>query len=237
MRLHNKKNKIKFICEEESLAFWPKPIPASKMLPKWYKDTPSYVDGKKEYAPNGTVSATIKKCMPVFDAITSGYLLLLPSDVYVKRENNEITFMPSVQKQLITEHVKGQAPTLDVPEEYGPEFFKWKNPWIIRTPKNYSVLFTQPLHRYDLPFFILPGVVDTDSFDLSVQFPFLLRKGFEGLIPAGTPIAQVLPFERNYWESEFDIQTSVAHANSVSKHFSFFENTYKKTVWTKKEYK
>jgi hypothetical protein len=49
------------------------------------------------------------------------------------------------------------------------------------------------LSSASLPFSILPGIVDADHFKLSVQFPFLLQAGFEGVIPAGTPVAQIIP--------------------------------------------
>jgi hypothetical protein len=73
----------------------------------------------------------------------------------------------------------------------------------MRTPKGYSTLFTAPFHHYDLPFQCLPAVVDTDNHPIPVNFPFLLRKGFEGIIPSDTPIIQAIPFKRDDWESNF----------------------------------
>ena len=62
------------------------------------------------------------------------------------------------------------------------------------------MLFTQPMHRPS-PFTILDGVVDTDQYDSPVNFPFVLNDWkFEGLIPAGTPMAQVIPFKRESWK-------------------------------------
>jgi hypothetical protein len=55
--------------------FFP-PKPAVKEVPDWYKNTPEYTvsEGKKVISPDSTTH-TIKKCIPVFDAITIGYNL------------------------------------------------------------------------------------------------------------------------------------------------------------------
>jgi hypothetical protein len=36
--------------------------------------------------------------------------------------------------------------------------------------------------------------------------PFFLREGFTGVIPAGTPFVQILPFKRENWTSEVIIE-------------------------------
>lgn len=233
----SKKNIINFICEHEKLDYIPKPIPASKMLPEWYKNMPSYVDGIKIHNAQGA-NGTIKKCMPVFDTMTTGYLILLPCDVHISRDNSgmpEVT--PSFGEKMVTDHSLGQAITFDIPKEYYRQLLKWTNFWKIKTPKGWSVMFVQPMHRDDLPFQILPGIVDTDEFVLSVQFPFLLKKDFEGTLPKGTPIAQVIPFKRENWKAEYGSQTSLETQKFLDNHSSIFENRYKKTSWKKKNYK
>ena len=52
------------------------------------------------------------------------------------------------------------------------------------------------MHRESV-FTIMDGIVDTDSYNALVNFPFFLNDwSYEGLIPAGTPMAQVIPFKR-----------------------------------------
>ena len=233
----NKKNIIKFICEHEHLDYIPKPIPASKMLPQWYKDMPSYVDNIKIHEVAGA-NATIKKCMPIFDTMTTGYFIVLPCDVYISKDINGMpSVTPSFGEKMVSDHSLKQAITFDIPKEYHKQLLKWTNFWKIKTPKGWSVMFVQPMHRDDLPFQILPGIVDTDEFVLSVQFPFLLRKDFEGTLPKGTPIAQVIPFKRENWEAEYGNQTSLETKKFLDNHSSIFENRYKKTSWKKKTYK
>jgi len=173
------------------------PVPAVKAVPDWYKDM------KTSYAENKTesfevrASQTIKRCMPVLDAITGGYIIKLHTDIYVSDENGVPTFKwPSDTKETITFHPAQQVinyRNLDLP--HGAP--KLRNPWGIKTPKGYSCLFISPLHRPACGIKILEGIVDTDKYTNSVQFPFLVDKDFVGTIPAGTPIAQVIPFKRD----------------------------------------
>lgn len=231
------KNIIKFICETDEFNFIEKPVPASKMIPQWYKDVPSYMGNVKTHAAEGT-NATIKKCMPVFDTMTAGYFITLPCDVYIEKDaagNPSIT--PSFPERMVTDHPKEQIVTFDIPKEYYQLPLKWRNFWKIETPKGWSIMFVQPMHRDDLPFQILPGIVDTDEFVLSVQFPMLLRNDFKGVLPKGTPIAQVIPFKREDWESEYSYQSKGDNLKFLTKHQSIFENRYKRTSWKKKTYK
>lgn len=111
------------------------------------------------------------------------------------------------------------------------------NPWAIKTPKGYSVLFVQPFHRESV-FTILPGIVDTDSYTIPVNFPFVINdSNFEGTIPMGTPIAQVIPFKRDSWKMEFgsEIERN-EQVNVTTKIRTKFFDKYKSMFWNKKEY-
>ena len=75
---------------------------------------------------------------------------------------------------------------------------KFINPWRIKVPAGYSVLFTHPLSRPDLPFTCFSGMVDCDRFDTTINFPFTLTgTPGEHHLPAGTPIAQLVPLRRD----------------------------------------
>jgi hypothetical protein len=118
--------------------------------------------------------------------------------------------------------------------------FVWKLHLTFKLPKGYSMLVTHPFNRYDLPFTTLTGIMDTDSFDtvtnLGGNVPFYLHKNFEGLIPAGTPIMQLVPIKRESWESkvnDFDLHTNIKKTSEFGKNFM---NFYKDFHWKKKEY-
>lgn len=212
------------------------PKPASKFVPDWYKNLESYLSEGKKPVGDGTSAATAKRCMPVFDSITSGYIIVSPADVYVSQRDGQPYFEWS-HFGLIQFHPKVQAPTH--PNNNGHEAYpKWINPWAIKTPKGYSTLFVQPLHRESV-FTILPGIVDTDTYSAPVNFPFVLNDiKFEGLIPAGTPIAQVIPFKRDSWQMEFGAEKELMEQNRIrTKLQTVFFDRYKTMFRSSKEYK
>ena len=65
------------------------PRPAEILLPNWYKKTESYIGKKKKPSGDSNTTATVKRCMPVFDAITSGYILFTWTDVFVQQKLND----------------------------------------------------------------------------------------------------------------------------------------------------
>ena len=66
-----------------------KPVPASKIIPDWYKNLESYISGEKRPDGNASTTATAKRCMPIFDAISGGYLILTHSDLWVSQKPDE----------------------------------------------------------------------------------------------------------------------------------------------------
>jgi hypothetical protein len=225
--------KIKF-TDTTNLGLEP-PKPAKFFIPEWYKNADSYVGNKKLPREDGGTNATIKRCMPVFDAITSGYIIESPADIYVTTKDNE-RLIQWANYNLIGFHVIEQAPTH--PAKGNFPYPKWVNPWAISTPSGYSSLFVQPFHR-ESDFTILPGIVDTDQYTSPVNFPFVFNDpNFEGVIPKGTPIAQVIPFKRDSWVMELGGKNEIEeHIKITEKISSKFFDRYKTMFWNKKEYK
>jgi len=172
------------------------PVPGVKAVPDWYKNMATSHAENKSDAKQVDESQTIKRCMPVLDAMTTGYVIKTHTDIYVKDVDGVISYeWASDTKDTIVFHPAFQVQgykNLDLP--LGAP--KIRNPWAVKTPKGYSCLFISPPHRPVSGITILEGIVDTDGYTAPVQFPFMLDKDFTGLIPAGTPIAQVIPFKR-----------------------------------------
>jgi len=231
---------LKIIFTNTSGSNIDQPKPASKFLPDWYKNTKSYINEEKKPTGDGTTAATIKRCMPVLDAITAGYIITLPADVYVSlRENEEgkkEQFFEWSNLGLISFHPITQAPEHPMVKPHA--YPKFNNPWAIKTPKGYSTLFVQPMHR-ESTFTILPGIVDTDIYTAPVNFPFVVNDpDFEGFIPQGTPIAQVIPIKRDEWNMEIGDSEDYAQQNAITQKLQtrFFDR-YKNMFWDKKEYR
>ena len=220
------------------------PQPAFKNVPEWYKKTTAYLDNTKTPRLfNGKVSSssTIKKCMPVFDMISSGYILFTPTDIWITQEKTETGTQPIYSWpswEVLNFHPIEQAPDLPYNSGHTMNYPKWINPWSIKTSQGCSVMVVPPTYR-DSVFTILPGVVDTDKYFSNINFPFVLNDiNFEGLIPEGTPMAQVIPFKRETWQMEFgDDQQSYDAGNHLKNIGSVFYNGYKSKFRQDKTYK
>jgi hypothetical protein len=168
--------------------------------------------------PNGPgLNTTVKKCVPFLEAMTAGYTCVLADDIIVS-------------------HSPEQFSGLKISEDYHQFIYKWSNSWAIHTPKNYSLWVTHPSNRFDLPFTTFNGFVETDLFNLSIQFPFLLKKGFEGIIEKGTPVAQLIPIKRDAWKSEMLEYDKEYQPKAARQFFGTILNSYKKQFWVKKSY-
>jgi hypothetical protein len=215
------------------------PQPASKFVPNWYQNMESYINKEKKPTGSGNTDSTIKKCMPVFDAFTAGYIITTPADVWVtikEIDGIKTQYFEWSSYSLVAFHAIEQAPTHPSKKPYS--YPKFMNPWSIKTPKGYSTLFVQPFHRESV-FTILEGVVDTDTYTAAVNFPFVINDpSFEGLIPVGTPMAQVIPFKRDRWKATLGKQKDLTLIAQVTKKLEtkFFDR-YKTFFWVKKEYK
>jgi hypothetical protein len=86
---------------------------------------------------------------------------------------------------------------------FDPDRFliKFHNFWTIQAPEGYSLLFTHPANRFDLPFTTLTGLVDCDRYhDVPINFPaHWHNQDFSGVLPKGTPVAQCIPVKRKSW--------------------------------------
>jgi hypothetical protein len=219
-----------------------KPKPASQIIPDWYKSMNSYInsDHPSPVFLNDKVesNATIKKCMPVFDSLVSGYIISTPEDiwVYIDEEGQQQFLWPGSFE--INFHDKEQVTSYPIKTGYN-SYPKFMNPWGIRTPKGYSILILPPLHREKEIFTILPGIVDTDKYYSEINFVFVVNDpNFVGLIPQGTPIAQIIPFKRDSWNMKIGNKDDIKMREKVNELLSgVFFNRYKKMFWTKKEYR
>lgn len=214
--------KIKFFSVIPDINL-PEPAPASKKMPSWYKDIDGVVDGME----------TIKKCMPFTDSLLSGYVITSPADVYFGKDGIVHNSVISV----VESHHKNQIINYPVPEEYNDQPLKWINNFAIKTPKGYSTLFIHPMNQMGLPFHSIAGVVDTDKYAIPVNFPFFIRKDFEGIIPQNTPIIQAIPFKRDDWKMSIDEAgpdfLPIDFENSrVNPPFNY----YKRKFWSRKRY-
>jgi hypothetical protein len=209
--------------------------PIKQHIPKWYKDTPQFLfDTKPKFLPDGNLS--LKYCIPFLDSLTTGYAVQLNCDILVEQTENGPFLSWGVGTPLSVRD-SGHAPTFPIPEGHSNTHFIWKVPLIYSLPKEYSVLFTHPLNRYDLPFTTVSGIIDGGFSLPSGNAPFFVKTNFEGVIPRGTPIAQLIPFLRQSWSSveEPDLVKDAEIEKDLAR--SKISGWYKQNRWQKKEFK
>lgn len=217
------------------------PSPAIKNIPDWYKKTTSFVDDGKIKINRGVPNLTIKKCIPFFDAMTTGYILFTHMDVYAYFDERGSHFSSPQNDNavgVLDFHPNDQAK--NYPNNNMMNYPKWINPWSITTPRGYSTLFVPPMHNPNGFFNIISGIVDTDTYHNPVNLPFILNNPtFEGIIPAGTPICQVIPFKRDNFKMNIkqDKKSIDSIFNFNQKYSIKFFNNYKSRFWEKKNYR
>jgi hypothetical protein len=111
----------------------------------------------------------------------------------------------------------------------------------VELPEGYSALYTHPLNRFELPFLTTNGIVDNDKDTIPGTMPFFIQKGVNGILPAGTPFAQIIPFKREHWEAEIDTSLTLDDMNAKNKANSArFRKpdggVYLKEVWERRKY-
>jgi hypothetical protein len=215
------------------------PKPAIGFIPAWYKSIKPFSSGDKKLRfplDYGSPNLTLKRCVPFLDSITSGYMYVLSDDIYVEQIDGQPFIRWRTDDQVITWHSPEQFEGFYIPTEYTRMVAKWHNEWVIKTPKGYNILFTHPSNRFDLPFHTITGLVDSDLYSQAVQFPFILRAGFEGIIEAGTPVCQLFLIKNEHWKSKvlkFDISRAYIDKKNF---FKTFVGSYKKNFWKNKIY-
>ena len=228
---------IEFLCEEDLYGMMPEPYPARKFMPEWYKELPPKCNRE-----NKIENSTLKRCAPVLDAMSVGWIIPLCGDVEFITNNNAsgVNYKWSFMRTLVENHSVDQISTPNAPHPQTPKPpMKFLNYWAIKVPKGYSVLFVPPLNRQDTRFTCMSGFVDCDGYFEYINFPFFFNiPSYTGIVEAGVPLVQAIPIKRDgiitrsnirkfTKEDHTDIQTT---RNRRKTH----ESIYRDFIWTRK---
>ena len=233
--------KFKFLPMNDKVAAnIPGPKPARLYMPEWLKSMPRDIEQLSGVDTVGTA----KKCMPFVDTFLSGYIQELPCDLKISYGGQRagtgedvINYDWAGPFKPMSSREQSENRRLIFPKF--PGFYhtelQWDTFWEPETPKGYSTFYHHPSNRFDLPFQTMSGIIDTDKWPVTGPVPFLLREGFEGVIPQGTPLYQITFIKRENWESEhsgFDpkVEKLQYQARSV------FTGGYKKKFWERKSF-
>ena len=242
--------KIKFVSNrpwvnEESAS---KPGPIIKTLPDWYRKADRFamnpMTGKPWEMPDGSGKIpTWKACPAVFDVMGTGYAYKTPCDIEFAEDaagNIQARVLDAQHKNFLLD--REPLPQFVNPPGYHHKHFAWWADWAVELPEGYSALYTQPLNRFELPFLTTSGIVDNDKVHLPGTMPFFILKGVNGILPAGTPYAQIIPFKREHWESEIEAslpqpEMSAKNLENSAKYRKPDGGIYMNEVWERRRYK
>ena len=234
-------NTIEFSAHEDYVNIkedYPKPIKTN--IPEWFK--------KLKHDKN---NKTVKGCIPFLQTLTTGYLLTLPQSIHLKHNiTDEVN--PKTEMKVSSNigdyvNLNTQSPQFHPPFQVaGSPHLKKNNdlpvqkilnPWHVKTPKGYSCLFLPPLNNTDDRFSIIPGIVDTDTLPVQVNFPFIVNGDkypiLDTVIDKGTPYVQIIPFKRESWQMKILKQKKQEHLNIIKKFFLVDLHRYKNNYWMK----
>lgn len=221
------------------------PSPSIKNLPEWYmladKFTKNIFNSDRNVKNSNQKIPTWKACPGIFDAMTAGYVLKTPCDIFFYIDSNgeiNVKIQDLKYKNFCTK--REILSQFIAPEGFYKNSFAWLADWAIETESGYSILYITPANRFDLPFINTIGIMDTDKIGAPGSLPFFIKEGWQGLIPAGTPYAQIIPFKREDWEMQIEIEPSHKISSRMYKAVKTFRvpggEVYKNKFWQKKKY-
>jgi len=218
-----------------SMKVLPKMHPIKNVIPEFYKNKiTSYTKNNVNKLP---IAHNFKACSVYSDSFLVGYAIPLVCDIAVKQKEDgpEITWNDNSFTVLNRRPDTANNKELPTPVGFSDVHFAWMNHSIFEIPDGYSALYTHPLNRYDLPFITLSGIID--SFVMPTgQVPVYFSSTFEGIIPQGTPIAQVIFIKNENWKMVLDDSVlKIAEQNSFNSSSKAF-GWYKQNIWKKKNY-
>ncbi|MFW2543376.1 hypothetical protein ACN2XU_12095 [Primorskyibacter sp. 2E107] len=226
--------RISFLCPPELDGLIPPPMPAGRLLPEWFWTMPRAMG---VHLP----ASTIRACLPVTDIMTLGWLLRLPCDIRMMRDpaTGQMTFQWDQSGPItpLALHHPSQIGA-DRPPFRGKQPMKFINPWRVVLPSGWSALFVQPANHFDLPFKTFEASVDCDALDVPVNIPFLWTDDApEYNLPAGTPIVQVVPYQRAAMTLTGEIRAETpqeAEARATAKHRKHSEESVYVREWRRR---
>jgi len=242
------------------------PVPVKNYIPEWYKKKDKYIknnDGFYELlfgSVNGKSTMhrlpSWKSCPALLDVFLTGYYLLTPCDIEFKIINND--GFPPVEifydekwkeirhdKSILSTYFcvyRNKEDGLPHPEDYHEFTYAWRPNYYAEVPEGYTLLYVHPMNIPNLPFKTMSGFIDsTNPLIGNGNIPFYLKKNWEGVIPAGTPYAQVIPIKNESWKSEiinYSLEEMLDQINKKEKDYMIGHHLtrYKEKDWTKKTY-
>lgn len=221
-----------------------RPNTAVKNIPAWYRDADRYAmmpNGDYWIGPDNDKVVTWKACPALYDIFGTGYVYKTPCDIeFFIDSSNRISVKVLDDQYLDFVHPREKMPQFVSPLGYHENHFAWWADWAVELPPGYSAIYSQPYNRFDLPFMTTSGIIDNDKVSLPGTMPFFISKEWTGILPAGTPYAQIIPFKRENWKSEIIIEKPENLYNKNMENSLKYRKpgggVYQREVWERRKY-
>lgn len=203
-------------------------VPAKEIIPDWYKTMPHTIE--KGYCPvksQANQASTVRSCYGINTLLKTGFVMRAWSDVSILvYPNGEIASATPNGTFNVTAHPTGQhTGYMD-----GYRFIKLGSPWYMFDESDTKYMFTNLPYHSQLPLdYIVPtGILEFNyqhdsNFFLGVK---VKPEPYEVYIPAGTPLAHLIPL------TEDKIELNVEFDKNVREYAGppgpFFTHQYKK---------
>jgi hypothetical protein len=220
---------VEFVCDTLDLGVIPPPIRSGKVIPAWYRNLAGKVNNVDIIE-----NSTIKRCPPVIEAMTEGWIMPLAADVEFKTnadasgvEYRSLFYKPMIENHQL-DQIKGH-PDLPKPP------MKFMNYWMVKVPPGYNLLFMPPLNRPDPRFTCFSGIVRGEYMEY-INFPFFFNiKNFTGVIEAGTPLVQLMIYKRDDAVDKCSVKafsnSDVAEIELTRRKRKSHPSTYRDSIW------
>lgn len=189
---------IQFLCEPQDMGVIMPPVPAIKSIPEWFKKIPAQHDLSAPRDHFGAPLMTAKKCLPMLDGMSVGYVIPLFGDMHVRtsKDNKHIDLTSGPFARAGDLHSIEQLGGQSSPTYPGPAI-KFINRWVVKTRPGWSTLFLPAVNQLDKRFTCFAALVDTDVYPKQVNFPAVWHlPGYDGIVSAGTPLVTAIPVRR-----------------------------------------
>lgn len=189
---------VEFWTNQPNLINEMPPIPAARLASKTMSDVPVSTGSE----------TTIKNCPGIIDFITRGYVMLLHTDITVRRiinsdgsEDFEFSADPSLDRdgisrdELVTTFHEKVLDAHFHRDGFYAKTFKINLPWGMALPEGYVAMLLPIYYEDRSPVEAIPGILHTDYME-KVNVNLRLRP-FEGdtlVLAKGTPLLRIIPF-------------------------------------------
>jgi hypothetical protein len=146
------------------------------------------------------------RCLPLTIGNQYGYIFKSQFDFYVQWDGGESSESLLFYFNDSEETLKTKFPRVE--SHFGSGIFTINYPFNLRTPPGVNLITINPPNEILPNITVMTGVIETDNirrnftFNLKMQIP-----NIRVFIPAGTPLAAVIPVPR-YYSDEFEIVNS-----------------------------